>query len=67
MKIKIFQEINFRSIDRLEEAINSWLKTGVDIKQFSQSINSNGRLLHTFLYYDKKELRKEKLDKINKT
>jgi len=70
MKIKIFKNHVRDSYDLrdFESDITKWLNynNDIEIKEFKQSFNDNNELIYTFLYYDKKELRKEKLDKINK-
>ena len=66
MKIKIFEFSYYPDSTReYEEQLNNWIKDNdVEIKEMSQS-QVGTHLIYSFIYYDKKELRKVKLDKIN--
>jgi len=71
MKIKIFNyyfgtRLAYAdTITKLEYELNHWIEYDKpEIKQFTQS-NTKEYLIYTFLYYEKKELRKTKLEKIN--
>ena len=65
MKIKIFQNnLGYNSPD-IEFEVNEWLNdNNIEVKELKQSYTTDGELIYTFLYYDKNELRKEKLNKI---
>ena len=66
MRIKIFQYQLGYSEHIIESEINEWLNINkIDIKELKQSYTTDDRLVYTFLYYDKKEIRKLKIDKIN--
>ena len=74
MKIKIFRcrynniNNNYNNNNNYDETIiNNWIKdNNIYIIKFKQSIIENiDTIIYTFLYYEKKELRKTKLEKIN--
>ncbi len=68
MKIKIFKTLfDDDDVSDFENEVNEWIiSNNIEIKEFKQSYNSvDDGLSYTILYYEKKELRKVKIDKIN--
>lgn len=65
MKIKIFKNSSSFDTSSIENKINEWLKNDIEVKQTLLTVVKDEFLVYTFLYYDKKDLRKEKLDEIN--
>jgi len=64
MKIKIFDE-PYNESEELELSINNWLKdNNISVVFFNTTLKVD-YLVYSIIYYDKKELRKIKIDKIN--
>ena len=70
MKIKIFKKVVADSYDvnRIESEVNKWLgeNNDIEIKDIKQSYD-NIDLVYSIFYYEKKELRKVKLDKLSES
>lgn len=63
MKCKVFNSIK----NTLEDEVNEWLESGnFEIIRTEQTQNETGYVTLTIFYLDGKELRKKKIEKIEK-